>query len=75
MERYGWLAEDAASTVTRIRLVEQGRLHLQAVDDAEVGAGGARRRSRGFRPLNETVGRSAPLRRRARPASASTGVA
>ena len=45
MERKGELPVGAAPTITRIRLNDQGRLHLQALDDEEGGAGGARRRA------------------------------
>ena len=45
LEREGALAPGAAPTVTKIRINEQGRLHLQAVDDEEGGPGGARRRA------------------------------
>ncbi|MES2335323.1 MAG: hypothetical protein V4551_11680 [Pseudomonadota bacterium] len=45
MERDGALPAGAPPTVTRIRVNAQGRLHLQAVDEEEGGAGGARRRA------------------------------
>lgn len=45
MEREGRLPTGVPPTVTRIRVNAQGRLHLQAVDDEEGGAGGARRRA------------------------------
>ncbi|MBV0893275.1 hypothetical protein KTN05_15790 [Paracoccus sp. Z118] len=45
MEREGALPAGAPPTITRIRINAQGRLHLQAVDDEEGGAGGARRRA------------------------------
>lgn len=45
LERSGELAKGAAPTVTRIRINDQGRLHLQAIDEEEGGAGGARRRA------------------------------
>jgi hypothetical protein len=40
LEREGALASGPAPTVTRIRINEQGRLHLQVIDDEEGGAGG-----------------------------------
>lgn len=45
MEREGTLPTGVSPTVTRIRVNAQGQLHLQAVDDEEGGAGGARRRA------------------------------
>jgi hypothetical protein len=45
MQREGALAVGPAPTVTKIRVNDQGRLHLQAVDDEEGGSGGARRRA------------------------------
>ena len=45
MERDKSLEKGAAPTITRIRLNEQGRLHLQAIDEEEGGVGGTRRRA------------------------------
>ena len=45
MERDGELPQGRAPTVTRIRINEQGRLHLQAIDEEEGGVGGTRRRA------------------------------
>lgn len=45
LERKGTLPKGPPPTLTRIRVNEQGRLHLAAVDDEEGGAGGARRRA------------------------------
>lgn len=44
-ERKGASPKGAPPTFTRIRINEQGRLHLAAVDDEEGGIGGARRRA------------------------------
>lgn len=45
LERVGSLPKGPPPTVTRIRINDQGRLHLQAVDEEEGGSGGARRRA------------------------------
>lgn len=45
LERKDASPKRTAPTFTRIRVNEQGRLHLAAVDDEEGGSGGARRRA------------------------------
>lgn len=45
LERDGEMPKKSAPTITRIRINEQGRLHLQAIDEEEGGVGGTRRRA------------------------------
>jgi len=45
LEREGMLPKGVATTVTRIKINEQGRLHLHAIDEEEGGPGGAKRRA------------------------------